>query len=183
MTMLHPHCGQCSQCIDRRFAILAAGQEHEDPAEAYKVDLFLGERESRAGPGNGARLCPVGLDVEQMTDVDFLRALRRNEPHSRLLSRNPRTRWPAASSISIGGMRPPSAVCSTRRSRRTRQPFGRKPACGLLAFPWSSDSAARTQSIRRDSRVTERAVLTGAEKSECHRRGQQAQSSSIDGAR
>ena len=71
MTTLHPHCGQCSQCVDRRFAVLAAGQEHEDPEEAYKVDLFLGER-------------PAGLDrelvlafvrsasaVNQMTDVAF----------------------------------------------------------------------------------------------------------------
>ena len=49
MTKLHPHCGQCSQCIDRRFAVLAAGQEHEDPAEAYKVDLFTDKRP--AGPG------------------------------------------------------------------------------------------------------------------------------------
>ena len=48
MTTLHPHCGQCSQCIDRRFAVLAASQEHEDPAEAYKVDLFTDKRP--AGP-------------------------------------------------------------------------------------------------------------------------------------
>ena len=48
MTRLHPHCGQCSQCIDRRFAVLAASQEHEDPAEAYKVDLFTDKRP--AGP-------------------------------------------------------------------------------------------------------------------------------------
>ncbi|MCA1789836.1 MAG: 7-cyano-7-deazaguanine synthase [Thioalkalivibrio sp.] len=38
------HCGRCSQCIDRRFAILAAGLEHADPAEAYKVDLLEGIR-------------------------------------------------------------------------------------------------------------------------------------------
>ena len=48
MTKLHPHCGQCSQCIDRRFAVLAASQEHEDPAEAYKADLFTDKRP--AGP-------------------------------------------------------------------------------------------------------------------------------------
>jgi hypothetical protein len=44
MTILHPHCGECSQCLDRRFAVLAAGQEHHDVADAYKVDLFTGER-------------------------------------------------------------------------------------------------------------------------------------------
>lgn len=44
MTKQHTHCGTCSQCIDRRFAILAAGQESNDPGEAYKVDLLTGER-------------------------------------------------------------------------------------------------------------------------------------------
>lgn len=39
-TKQHPHCGRCSQCIDRRFAMLAAGQEQYDPADAYRVDLM-----------------------------------------------------------------------------------------------------------------------------------------------
>jgi hypothetical protein len=44
MTKLNPHCGQCSQCVDRRFAILAAGQEQEDPNESFDVGLLLGVR-------------------------------------------------------------------------------------------------------------------------------------------
>jgi 7-cyano-7-deazaguanine synthase in queuosine biosynthesis len=44
MTKLHTHCGTCSQCIDRRFAVLAAGAQEHDPAEAYGVDLLVGER-------------------------------------------------------------------------------------------------------------------------------------------
>lgn len=47
-TRQYPHCGACSQCIDRRLAIVAAGAEEYDPAEAYKVDLFVGDR--REGP-------------------------------------------------------------------------------------------------------------------------------------
>lgn len=39
-TKQHPHCGRCSQCIDRRFAILAAGLERFDPEEAYRVALM-----------------------------------------------------------------------------------------------------------------------------------------------
>lgn len=38
------HCGVCSQCVDRRFSILAAGLEEFDPAENYGVDLLLGPR-------------------------------------------------------------------------------------------------------------------------------------------
>lgn len=45
-TVQHPHCGRCSQCIDRRFAILAAGLEGFDPGEAYKVDLMRDPRKT-----------------------------------------------------------------------------------------------------------------------------------------
>jgi hypothetical protein len=71
MTKLHPHCGQCSQCIDRRFAVLAAGLEHDDPAEAYKVDLFTGER--MPGPGRELALAYVrtASDINRTTEVDF----------------------------------------------------------------------------------------------------------------
>jgi 7-cyano-7-deazaguanine synthase in queuosine biosynthesis len=71
MTVLHPHCGLCSQCIDRRFAIIAANQSAEDPPEAYKVDLFLGERQ--AGPDREMALSFVRMasDINQMTDVAF----------------------------------------------------------------------------------------------------------------
>ncbi len=71
MTKMHPHCGQCSQCIDRRFAVLAARQGHEDPADAYKVDLFIGER--RAGPDREMALAFVrsATDVNQVADVAF----------------------------------------------------------------------------------------------------------------
>ena len=71
MTRLHPHCGRCSQCVDRRFAVLAAGQEHEDPAEAYKIDLFLGERP--AGPDREMALAFVrsATLIAQMADVAF----------------------------------------------------------------------------------------------------------------
>jgi 7-cyano-7-deazaguanine synthase in queuosine biosynthesis len=38
------HCGTCSQCIDRRFAVLAAGLQHYDPESDYQVDVFVGPR-------------------------------------------------------------------------------------------------------------------------------------------
>lgn len=44
-TKQHVHCGRCSQCIDRRFAVLAAGALGYDPEEAYKLDLLDGQRE------------------------------------------------------------------------------------------------------------------------------------------
>jgi len=43
-TSRHHHCGACSQCFDRRFAVLACGLEAHDPAEQYATDILLGER-------------------------------------------------------------------------------------------------------------------------------------------
>ena len=40
-----PHCGRCSQCIDRRFAAIASGLQDHDPALRYASDVFTGSRE------------------------------------------------------------------------------------------------------------------------------------------
>jgi 7-cyano-7-deazaguanine synthase in queuosine biosynthesis len=45
MTQQYSHCGTCSQCLDRRFAVIANGLEAFDPLENYKVDLFYGVRD------------------------------------------------------------------------------------------------------------------------------------------
>ena len=42
---VRPHCGHCSQCIDRRFATLASGLQEHDSAKGYASDVFLGVRE------------------------------------------------------------------------------------------------------------------------------------------
>lgn len=43
-TKIVHHCGACSQCIDRRFAVLAAGAGQHDPASDYAIDLLTGDR-------------------------------------------------------------------------------------------------------------------------------------------
>jgi hypothetical protein len=72
MTTLKTHCGICSQCIDRRFATLAAGcSDAEDPEEMYGVDLLRGERT----PGESRTMLEsyVGLArrVKTMSDATF----------------------------------------------------------------------------------------------------------------
>jgi hypothetical protein len=44
MTKAQPHCGVCSQCVGRRFAVLAAGQQDHDPASGYQVEVLTGDR-------------------------------------------------------------------------------------------------------------------------------------------
>ncbi len=36
-----PQCGVCSQCVDRRFAVIAADLETYDPADHYRSDVFV----------------------------------------------------------------------------------------------------------------------------------------------
>ncbi|WCJ60323.1 7-cyano-7-deazaguanine synthase [Fontisphaera persica] len=40
----HTHCGVCSQCIDRRFGMVAAKAEQFDPLDQYKIDIFTEAR-------------------------------------------------------------------------------------------------------------------------------------------
>jgi 7-cyano-7-deazaguanine synthase in queuosine biosynthesis len=45
-TVEHPHCGRCSQCVDRRLGALAAGlSDAEDPADGYACDVMTGPRD------------------------------------------------------------------------------------------------------------------------------------------
>jgi hypothetical protein len=88
MTTAFPHCGRCSQCIDRRFAVLASGIAAADPAEAYAVDLFDGERrgshlELALGYVRAARR------FSEMTESEFLRSLGEASRATAFLDGNP----------------------------------------------------------------------------------------------
>src|SRR3712207_891404 len=39
-TIDHPQCGGCYQCVDRRFAVIAADLEAHDPESQYELDVF-----------------------------------------------------------------------------------------------------------------------------------------------
>jgi 7-cyano-7-deazaguanine synthase in queuosine biosynthesis len=63
-TVAHPHCGTCSQCVDRRFGTLAAQLEEHDISERYEVDIFSDELQE----GNPRTL--VESYVRFATDVE-----------------------------------------------------------------------------------------------------------------
>jgi hypothetical protein len=71
MTKQHTHCGGCSQCIDRRFAVLAAGQESHDPSEAYKVDLLNGPRKEGEPKAMLAAYVETANEINSMEAVEF----------------------------------------------------------------------------------------------------------------
>lgn len=71
MTRLKTHCGTCSQCIDRRFAVLAAGLGDHDPAEAYKVDLLVDPRDEGEPRTMLASYVETSSDIGKMSAVEF----------------------------------------------------------------------------------------------------------------
>lgn len=108
MTRLHTHCGRCSQCIDRRFAVLAAGQEHEDPAEAYKVDLFTGEREVEPEREMALAYVRSTTAIRDMSDIAFF---TRYGETSRIVASFPEQANTVASRIFDLHKRHASVVC------------------------------------------------------------------------
>ncbi|MEK6674496.1 MAG: hypothetical protein AABZ47_02450 [Planctomycetota bacterium] len=71
MTNQHPHCGKCSQCIDRRFAVLAAGAGCYERADSYGLDLLTGPRAEGEERAMLASYVEVASQVSQMTELEF----------------------------------------------------------------------------------------------------------------
>jgi 7-cyano-7-deazaguanine synthase in queuosine biosynthesis len=74
MTNQHTHCGGCSQCIDRRFAVLAAKADQYDPVEQYKFDVFTQSRDAEDKKKNVEKIMAAAYleranQVKNLSDV------------------------------------------------------------------------------------------------------------------
>lgn len=75
ITKTHPHCGSCSQCIGRRFAVMAAGAEQYEPGgpeEMYRVNLLTGERPPNESKTMVASFVESASQMERMSFPQFL---------------------------------------------------------------------------------------------------------------
>jgi 7-cyano-7-deazaguanine synthase in queuosine biosynthesis len=71
LTKLHTHCGRCSQCIDRRFAMLAADAAEHDPVEMYKVELLTGKRERPKDQTMAESYVRTALELQSISEHAF----------------------------------------------------------------------------------------------------------------
>jgi 7-cyano-7-deazaguanine synthase in queuosine biosynthesis len=71
ITKLHTHCGCCSQCLDRRFAVLAANAAEHDPVDMYKVELLTGERERDDDKTMAESYVRSALELRDMGELAF----------------------------------------------------------------------------------------------------------------
>jgi 7-cyano-7-deazaguanine synthase in queuosine biosynthesis len=80
----HPHCGVCSQCIDRRFGIITGKAEAYDPVIEYRLDVFTESLPKDEDKIMGAAYLEKAIQCENLKDVpqfitenpEVMRALR-----------------------------------------------------------------------------------------------------------
>ena len=69
-TKLRPHCGVCSQCIDRRFASVAAGLDTHDLVNRYEKDIFLQALEDGADRTHAENYARFATTLESIQTAD-----------------------------------------------------------------------------------------------------------------
>jgi 7-cyano-7-deazaguanine synthase in queuosine biosynthesis len=65
------HCGTCSQCIDRRIAVLAVGQESNDPDTDYVSDVFTGPRKERYEKNMAVNFARHGVELNNFSENEL----------------------------------------------------------------------------------------------------------------
>ncbi len=68
-TNAHTHCGVCSQCIDRRFGVIAAKADQYDPIGQYGLDVFTESRPKDEDKIMGAAYLEKAIQCKALTDV------------------------------------------------------------------------------------------------------------------
>jgi hypothetical protein len=65
------HCGSCSQCIDRRFAITAAGLLAHDSDADYVSDVFLGARKEGYEKSMAVDYARHGMELHRLSEAEL----------------------------------------------------------------------------------------------------------------
>jgi Queuosine biosynthesis protein QueC len=65
------HCGQCSQCIDRRFAVAGARLLSKDPEKDYASDVFIGARPKELDRSIAIDYTRHGIELERRSDAEI----------------------------------------------------------------------------------------------------------------
>jgi 7-cyano-7-deazaguanine synthase in queuosine biosynthesis len=66
------HCGECAQCLHRRFGTLAAGLADQDPLEGYEVELLADDRKDGAARSMSLSLVSSALEYPRLSAGGFM---------------------------------------------------------------------------------------------------------------
>lgn len=103
------HCGTCSQCIDRRIAILAAGQAECERETDYVSDVFAGPRREGTERSIAVDYVRHAVELDRMSENEI--ATRFNLQLSRAVRHIAK---PAVASQQIVGMHKRHGACVTQ---------------------------------------------------------------------
>jgi hypothetical protein len=93
------HCGTCSQCIDRRFAITASGLHSYDSEMDYVSDVFLGPRKDGPEKNIAADYTRHGIELAHRSESEL--AMLFNAELSRAVRYEPKRSEAAGNIISM----------------------------------------------------------------------------------
>jgi hypothetical protein len=95
----HWHCGTCSQCIDRRIAILAAGAEDYEEEDDYESNVFTGPRDDNYKHNIAVGYVRHTTELNRMSTMDI--AAKFNKDITRAVRYFPRQRETAEQLIKL----------------------------------------------------------------------------------
>jgi Queuosine biosynthesis protein QueC len=67
----HTHCGCCSGCLDRRFAVMAAEASAYDPLKMYRSDVLIGARDNAEDVTMAEAYVRSALEIGEMDERAF----------------------------------------------------------------------------------------------------------------
>lgn len=70
-TILHPHCGTCSQCIDRRFALSDSTLQKFDDITSYEKDIFINDLAEGEEITQVESYVRSAIKIRKMNDYNF----------------------------------------------------------------------------------------------------------------
>lgn len=70
-TKMQPHCGVCSQCVDRRFSIAASNLENNDALDSYEKDIFQQHLEEGKETAYVEGYVRTAFEISEMNDIQF----------------------------------------------------------------------------------------------------------------
>jgi hypothetical protein len=65
------HCGTCSQCIDRRFAVAGANLLSQDPQSDYVSDVFVGPRSKQLERSIAIDYTRHGIELDRRSEMEI----------------------------------------------------------------------------------------------------------------
>lgn len=155
---LRTHCGECSQCLDRRFAILAAGLAAHDPPESYAVDILHDPRKTSRARVMGAEWTRQMLRIGELDGHKLL--VQHGTEMSRIFMGHPTLPSREVLTLSLAMYRRQSEVVRSVLEREASARIGSDeglPATSLLAMILNGPSRSASMPFEDDRLAAARA--------------------------